>query len=68
MLSITMKEWERDVHYPIFADIYYPEVGIIVSVGGFHKPSLPKLAGICVNLKQLQSPLGPNVYLLTPNL
>ncbi len=31
-------------NYPNFKDIYYLELGIIVSVGGFHKPSLPKLA------------------------
>ncbi len=33
--------------YPDFADIYYLGQGIIVSVRGFHQPSLPKLAGFC---------------------
>jgi len=39
------------VHYPNFTDIYYLEQGIIVLVGGFHKPSLPYLAGIGVKSK-----------------
>jgi hypothetical protein len=31
-------------NYPNFEDIYYQELGIIVSVEGFNKPSLLKLA------------------------
>ncbi len=42
---------ERDVEYSSFAGIYYLELIIIFSVGGFHKPSLPKLAGTCVKFK-----------------
>jgi hypothetical protein len=44
--------WERDANYPNFADIIYLEQGIIVSVGGFHKHSLPKMAGICAKSKE----------------
>ncbi len=36
------------MHYPNFCIL---EVGIIVSVEGFDKPSLPKLSGNCVKSK-----------------
>ncbi len=36
------------MHYPNFADNHYLELGIVILVGGFHKPSLINLVGIWV--------------------
>jgi hypothetical protein len=49
-VSHTIKLRKRRA-LPNFADKFYIDQGIVVSVGGFHKPSLPKLAGICVKYK-----------------
>jgi hypothetical protein len=51
---------ERNAVYPIFADTYYLELGIIASVGGFCKPNLPKVAGICVKSKGTMKSIRSN--------
>ncbi len=54
-MSHTIK-LRRDADYPNFVDKFYIDQGIVVSVGGFHKPSRPKLAGLGVKSKATIKP------------
>jgi hypothetical protein len=52
--------WERDGHYLNLAYRIYLEQGIIVLIGCFHKPSLPRLVAIWVKSKATIKSIWPS--------